>query len=812
MSALAPDSLGPEVFDQLHPDSVVDIEQIRELLNGWCSDQIVLRRGTNRSADPELAAIESVGLDSVEIRCESFGAVDRFLFLNIEYRNVPYFCSVEVLADRKEPDGPRRISATWPSVVYRAERRDRVRRPVARTSFRLARPENPARSWEVSIVDESGDGIGVELPNQMSASVGERFRMVGRGENRGEIGEIRNIERGETRPGWRRVGLVVLPVEPNPPIATETADEVAESLTRSPLVERARLVASQPNVVGFVNSNDETLVGILDSTSDAGPGSPAILIPSAWGKTKETLVGLSETILSTFEAHGYPVHVLRFDGIRKRGESTNAPECTSPELGNLYYTFTQGSEDLIACARYMRDTVQAGQILPLSFSVASIEARRAVAEAGSELFSAWISVVGATDPQSLIRVISGGVDYLGGAEAGIKFGRQDVQGLLLDIDRTASEALSSRIAFLEDSRRDFTAIDIPVTWIAGADDAWMDPRRLQDVLSFGKQDNRRLIVADTGHQLKSSAEAFSVFGLVASEALRLLGALDGAAPVLPDPQALRVRQRNEQARTKRVAASSPDLQAFWRDYLVGRSNSMGMELVTETEAFKRLMREQIESLDIGSPEEVVLDLGSGISSFAKEVISGSVGPSPFRLVEVDFVKEALGRGRRVAPWPWPRLQVAANLSTSAGLSLIPLRTGSVDHVVASLILNYVSDPHEFLVDVQRVLRANGTMVLSVLRTDADTSRICVEGILELRQGKALESFGGEGEVAADRALGSFVNDAAKLLDLEEQGIFRFWDQGELVDAVAAAGFAISETKSVFGTPPQASLVVANKRA
>jgi ubiquinone/menaquinone biosynthesis C-methylase UbiE len=136
----------------------------------------------------------------------------------------------------------------------------------------------------------------------------------------------------------------------------------------------------------------------------------------------------------------------------------------------------------------------------------------------------------------------------------------------------------------------------------------------------------------------------------------------------------------------------------------------------------------------------------------------------------------------------------------------------VDHVVASLILNYVSDPHEFLVDVQRVLRANGTMVLSVLRTDADTSRICVEGILELRQGKALESFGGEGEVAADRALGSFVNDAAKLLDLEEQGIFRFWDQGELVDAVAAAGFAISETKSVFGTPPQASLVVANKRA
>jgi hypothetical protein len=102
--------------------------------------------------------------------------------------------------------------------------------------------------------------------------------------------------------------------------------------------------------------------------------------------------------------------------------------------------------------------------------------------------------------------------------------------------------------------------------------------------------------------------------------------------------------------------------------------------------------------------------------------------------------------------------------------------------------------------------------LSALRRDADTSKICVDGICELRTGQGLASFGKSREKKIDRALGGFINDAARLLDLEEQGIFRFWDKSELEAAVRKAGFIEMNTVSEFGDPPQAWVLTAVRPA
>ena len=64
----------------------------------------------------------------------------------------------------------------------------------------------------------------------------------------------------------------------------------------------------------------------------------------------------------------------------------------------------------------------------------------------------------------------------------------------------------------------------------------------------------------------------------------------------------------------------------------------------------------------------------------------------------------------------------------------------------------------------------------------------------------------------DQALGGFINDAARLLDLEEQGIFRFWDREELDACVRAAGFTKVRTRGAFGDPVQAWLLSAVRPA
>lgn len=856
MSPVAPDRLSAETFGRLHPRAIDDRARIASLLEGWRRSQVRLQRGTNQAIQRELATIVSVEDAELELACLDFGPIDGFLFLSTEFEGIPYFCSARVRrVDEPDAGGrERRVRIAWPAVIYRAERRDRARRAAGRAGEGGRADEGPegpegregreaqgapgkgrgvgawqrvrlvrrdGRDCEARVVDVSGDGLGVVLPASQGLEPGEGVELRSERSKPTEAGRwaiVRNRRDEHGRQGWRRIGLSVLPEPPQPPLRPEPAADVLAAVGGLAPPAPDFQLAERPEVVALRDARGEHIVGLLDRVGEVA-GAPAVLIPSAWGKTKETLAGLAATVLASFGAAGRPLSVLRFDGIRKRGESANDPGCEDPALGNLHYTFSQGATDLLAAARFLQQERGAGPVVIVSFSVASVEARRAIVLDEGKRFAGWVSVVGATDPQSLIRVISGGVDYLAGAERGIRFGRQDVQGLLLDIDRTAEEALASRIAFLEDARRDFAAIRCPLTWITGTHDAWMDPRRIEDVLSFGPRAGRRLIVSETGHQLKSSREALEIFGLVASECGRMLGSGrrgepgepgEPLRPVAPEPKALRRRQRAERARL-REPEKRPDLRSFWKDYLVGNDESLGMELVTETSSYRALMRDQIEALDLAGPELAILDLGSGVSTFERALHDTNLDLARLRVVALDYVVEGIRRGRGALP-PDSSLRVthvAANLDLVPGRS-IPLAPASADRVIGSLLLNYLSDPGRFLDEALARLRPGGLLVLSVLRRDADTSKICVDGVGELRGGQGLASFGEsrEGEIA--RSLGGFINNAARLLDLEEQGIFRFWDRDELEQAASRAGFVGISVRPSFGEPPQAWLLRARR--
>jgi len=225
------------------------------------------------------------------------------------------------------------------------------------------------------------------------------------------------------------------------------------------------------------------------------------------------------------------------------------------------------------------------------------------------------------------------------------------------------------------------------------------------------------------------------------------------------------------------------------------------------------MQVQIEKLDLANGQSIV-DLGSGLSTFERALHDIPLDLTSLYVTAVDYVFEGILRGRRGLP-PGSMLNVGhvvADLNLNLSSGSIPLARECADRVIGSLLLNYLLDSKHFLAEVFSLLRPAGRMVLSVLRRDADTSKICVDGVRELRTGQGLASFGRTRESRIDRALGGFINDAARLLDLEEQGVFRFWDKDELEAAVRAADFIDVAIASEFGDPPQAWVLTAIRPA
>jgi ubiquinone/menaquinone biosynthesis C-methylase UbiE len=632
--------------------------------------------------------------------------------------------------------------------------------------------------------------------------------------------EIRHEELDEQR-GWKKLGLKISEVPHVGWHAVEERRSIGSRGALSAVGDRIRigagmfggaarrLVAPAPDpvsveVVDLCNARGETIRGILNTTPSPRGGT-AVVIPPAWGRTKETLLPLALTIADAFRRAGKPAAVFRFDGTRRRGESYNDPDCLVPGHDHDRFRISEAVENILDVSEFLArcPRVEARRVVLVTFSAASIEGRRAVQLDAGRRICGWVSVVGTPDLQSGMRMVSGGIDYFGGAERGVRFGRQEIMGVATDIDQIAEDALDHRLVFLEDARRDMADIRVPVSWIHGRNDAWLDLGRVREIMGCGERGNRRLVSVPTGHQLRSSLEALDVFRLVAREAGRLSTGRDfpEARPALASIESARRAER------ERINSADVDLRAFWDSYLLGREGHLGIELMNETSSYRHLMDLQIRMLEM-APGQRVCDAGAG------------TGPFPLALAErrhpgielalVDFVPSALKRARERIEGSGLDIHPAYVVADLAGRAEVPLCTESMDRILASLLVSYVPEPQLLLEKLRGLLKPGGRLVVSSLRADADVSKLYVSGIEELKRGRAREVFGalGEREVAAGAR--RFLNDAARVLDLEEDGHFRFWEERDFCRLVESAGFRVLDVVRGFGDPEQAIVVAAER--
>ena len=810
-----PDARSDSHLARLHPRAIESPEEIRSLLEVARVSGACMTRGLNRDIDREICRIESIDDRGVSIATASFERDSRDrLFLSLDINGSSYFFSAQVEA--REHGLPVRIGL--PSRVFQRERRSRRREQHSRRLGQLGIGRDQA--IECWVLDSTPEGAGVEVRAIAGAAPGRGADVVLRSPGGPDSpGTVRNVSPSED--GWLRLGLSLEPrrqgklrvesraellAQDLPGAATGALrlalggaqlafDRAAGALGRTP-------TASPDSLVEFLSNDGREIRGYLDSW---GPQAEqiAVIIPPAWGRTKETLMPLAETLIACFRAAGKAICVLRFDGLDKRGESAKAPGCEGPGQEHLRFTFSQGVRDIQSAVAFLAKRPGGGprrQIL-VSFSASSIEARRAVAS--DSRIDGWVCAVGSADLQSMMRSISGGIDYALGLEQGLSFGVQEILGVSVDMDVAGLDALANRLVYLGDARSDMARISVPVTWIHGKHDAWMDRGRVEDALGCGEVGNRKLLEVPTGHMLKSSSQALKVFQMIALEVASMVGE-KGVRPVPPNLGVLKRRQRFERDRLPRQRES---LREFWGDYLLGRDRSVGYELMMMTTPYRDLMERQIRALNL-SPQTVVADLGSGVGAFWHH--STVLGPnSPAFYLGLDHVGEGFRRAAERDGVQPRAAGVVADLDPSTG-SALPVADGSLDAVLASLFLSYVGEPALCLAHIYSALRPGGRLVLSSLRPDADMSKLFVDGVAELEARWEAEVQPLAPRTSFEAATRAYMNQASRLLDLEEAGSFSFWDTGELTALVEEAGFRVTDAELALGDPPQAILVAATK--
>lgn len=144
--------------------------------------------------------------------------------------------------------------------------------------------------------------------------------------------------------------------------------------------------------------------------------------------------------------------------------------------------------------------------------------------------------------------------------------------------------------------------------------------------------------------------------------------------------------------------------------------------------------------------------------------------------------------------------------STPGLRL-DLPDGCFDRIGSSLVLPYLYDPLASLREMHRLLKPGGTLVVSSIRPNFDPSKLYTEGAEILA---AQAEAGDERAARKLEALRHFANMISRLIELEEDGRFRFLDGPALEALLAEAGFSRVHCFEALGSPPTAIVARAEK--
>ena len=396
------------------------------------------------------------------------------LFVSFQIGYATY--NFETMISRIAPDGEAMV-CLYPRVMFYSEKRaERRITPAGDLQVEIPLPSPFDRKVRGRITDISPNGMSFvangEMPVLLKGTPLETLSVLdGDQVLWQETGEVRHVARAAEEgegPGLKygvQFGISRMSIQsvhaPDPDFARRGEDQRDRAAFPAagqapPDFVQASLMA--PHVIRLENRRGEEIVGLLNTALplDDKPV-PVVVVPPAFGKTKETLFGLALTLVMNFRALGEPLAVVRYDGIRRKGESHKDPEASEPPYETLNSSTSQGAEDLRAVIDWLQVSpkIKASSIILVTFSLAALEARVVLRDpVCQQHVQYWVSCMGALEFRHMMNRINCGLDLLEQYQLGINLDVYPILGNYIRHVPYASDIIVNGVGTLEQARED----------------------------------------------------------------------------------------------------------------------------------------------------------------------------------------------------------------------------------------------------------------------------------------------------------------------------------------------------------------------
>jgi ubiquinone/menaquinone biosynthesis C-methylase UbiE/CheY-like chemotaxis protein len=679
-----------------------DSVKIESLMREALARRVEVAAVPARSGNPEILAFAEVRPPSVcllsgEKLDVKFKTSD-LLFVSFQIGYATY--NFETMISRIAPDG-RALVCLYPRVMFYSEKRaERRITPAGDLRVEIPLPPPFDRKVRGRITDISPNGMSFvangETPALLKGTPLESLAILdGEEVLWQETGEVRHVARADPDEGLGlkygvQFGISRMSIQsvhaPDPDFARRGEEDSGKPGLRSSLPVPFDFVRSSlmsPHVIRLENRQGEEIVGLLNSALplDNKPV-PVVIVPPAFGKTKETLFGLALTLCENFRLLGKPLAVIRYDGIRKKGESHNDPEASDPPYEMLNTNFSQGADDIMTVLDWLQSNpaVRASSVILLTFSFSALEARILLRDDGQRRrVDYWIACMGTPEFRDLMVRVNCGLDFLEHYQLGIKLGVMPVLGNLVNVDSYVADGVVNSVATLDQAREDMRHLDLPITWIYGQFDSWVKSEFIRDIMSVQVDAPREVISVPIGHTARTSKEGLRLFGTITSLIFRFLHK-QLIQPVMPGRKDMEVMRRAEKDRLP--PRTLRNRVHYWQRYLIGDENLIGFDVMAMSDDYQQLMRDQLTALDL-MPGDRVLDLGGGTGNFVEHLML-SGGELPSQITIADLIPEAMKKASRKLVSRFPVLRepgrfdfVALDLEMSRYLAVRRFLDGEV---------------------------------------------------------------------------------------------------------------------------------------
>jgi ubiquinone/menaquinone biosynthesis C-methylase UbiE/pimeloyl-ACP methyl ester carboxylesterase len=578
------------------------------------------------------------------------GNAGRAAYFAFSWKGNSYYYKTAVSACSSD-----RLSFQLPIVLFRSDNRSYQRKLLQQNSelrLSIAADGEESRSFDGTLINISRRGFLCEIfipvdcvtlfqrGKSVHYSADERLGLD-------RYGQIRHVRSYPSAEGvLLRLGIEAGIERHDLPIRRLSAEEWQRGMpyqggTAGPM----RRIGSR--FVRIKNQEGKEICAFINATA-LPVQAPVVIIPPAYGKKKEAYAPLVATLLANFWAQNKDLVLIRYDGINRPGESHQGKPKPKRGYEMLAYRWGQGFSDLQTILGFVRNNPHftARQVVLLTFSMSAIEARRLLALQEGCGIDLWISCMGATCAQSTLRNALGGIDVIGNHRTGIPNGIMGLLGHLIDMDLAARDLVEKKYAYLTDARLDMSRIGIPVFWICGRFDKWIEMAEVADLMSVSAGAPREMLEIPMGHNLRTSDDAIQTFKLMAGY---IYEKLHGERLIPRNPSKEEMVRLLISERERLPDRSVPLLSEYWRAYLIGSDQgSAGYDYYRNIEEIMAFLKAEVQSLSI-EDGEVIADLGCGTGLFL-EVLLDSLAQrrqllSGCEITAVDLVQEALDKAR-----------------------------------------------------------------------------------------------------------------------------------------------------------------------